>query len=298
MIESLSSLELELAAKSGVLFLVDVPEGIYRQHSSVSQSELKAIVSHSPEHYRHYQRNPRPEKESLKLGRAYHTALLEPERYEKIYHKGPDVDRRTTRGRSDWQKAVDFSEANNLELLAPEDYNAPIHMRDHIFSNLPHIAELFSGGVPEKSSFGFLEETPFKIRKDYYRPQQHQIVDLKSTRSAAPQDFERDIRKFRYHWQAAVYTDLVHAITGEPPEFFIVACEKTAPYGTAIYKIRFDLLAIARKEIRAAIKLWRQCFEKNHWPGYSAVPSEVGAHKWEWDAYKKDLHESQMGKTR
>lgn len=298
MIESLTELESELSKQSGILFLAEVLPEIYRMQGNASQSELKALSQHSPHHYLYYRRYPRPQSDPLKLGRAIHTALLEPHLYEKRYMEAPLINKRTKDGKKLSGEIMEIAHEEGKEILSKTDYHLPLEMRENIKANQPHIAELIHSGLSERSCFGFIDGAPAKCQLDYYRPGPHQILEFKSTLSANPVSFEREIRKFRYHWQAAWYIDLVKGITGEEPGFTFVALEKTPPYGGALYTLKFDLLAIARREIHEALEVWKRCKEKNHWPSYPAEPYQVGAHEWEWKNYKNWLHMKNIGSIR
>src|SRR6478735_396014 len=224
MIKTVEDLRVELNKQSGVMFLGQMPSDVYRSHESLSQSELKLIAEHSPAHFRYYRRYPRPDTDPKKLGRAAHVAILEPLRFDELYTKAPDVDRRTKIGKQMWEEAEKNAKAIGKEMLLPEHYDVPSEMRDAVRQN-PLISELLEGGVAERACFGHVHGIHAKALLDYYRPKNHEIIDLKSTKCANRRQFERDIRTYRYHWQAVWYMDLVKAITGKDPTFTIVAVE-------------------------------------------------------------------------
>lgn len=288
MIKSVEDLRVELDKTSGVMFLGDMPQEVYRSHEALSQSELKLIAEHSPAHLKHFRRYPRPDTDPKKLGRAAHTAILEPLRFEERYTKAPTVDRRTKVGKEKWEEAETNARELGKEMLLPDHYDTPIEMRNAV-RQVGLISELLENGVAERMCFGWIHDVQAKAMLDYYRPSLHDIVDLKSTKCASKRQFERDIRTYRYHWQAVWYTDLVEAITGKTPSFTIVAVETSPPYCSAVYQIKPDLMSIARREMMDAVRTVRECHETGVWPGYPTRVNEVSAHTWEWEAYKKAL---------
>lgn len=287
-IATLEELHIELQRTSGALFLSPLKEELYRDHEALSQSELKVVAAKSPAHLHYQRRYPRQATDPMKLGTACHTAILEPLKFEERYLKAPSCDKRTKKGKAEWEEV--FLRATELgkEILAGDDYDIPLRMREVIRSN-PDVSKLLDDGVVERSCFGHLHGVQAKALLDYYRPKDHAIVDLKSTKSAAEDDFERDIRKYRYHWQACWYSDLVKELTGSAPTFEIVAIETAPPYCFKVYEIDFDLMSIARKEIMETVHLIRRCMETGIWPGYSSKTKKVRASKWEWEAYKKAI---------
>lgn len=288
MIETLEDLQHTLDKNDNTLFLAQINTKLYRSHEALSQSDLKVLAEFSPAHFRYYRRHPKPDSDPKKLGRAAHVAILEPLKFEAMYMRGPRVDKRTKAGRAAWEEAEEKARESGRELLLPEHYEAPDEMREAVRSN-PSASELLEAGVAERASFGTVHGVLGKALTDYYRPRDHAIVDLKSTRCASKRSFERDIRTYRYHWQAVWYTDLIEAITGKTPSFTIIAVETVPPYGSSVYTIKPDLMSIARREMMEAVKLYQECMKTGRWPGYPAQVNEVSAHGWEWEAYMKAL---------
>lgn len=290
LIATFEDLKLELEKNSGTLFLAPLTEQLYRSHDALSQSELKVVADKSPMHLRYQRRHPRPQTDPMRLGTAAHKAILEPSKFEECYLRVPKVNRSTKEGKAIWNAALAEAEELQKEILNEEDYETALLMRESIFSN-KEIASLLEGGVAERSCIGRAYGVSAKALLDYYRPSSHEIVDLKSTRCASLRQFERDIRSYRYHWQDCWYSDLVKEITGEAPTFKIVAVENVEPYCAAVFSIKFDLRAIARREIQQTVDLIKRCQDTGVWPGYPSEVNELGAWKREWDAYKKALQE-------
>lgn len=291
MIQTLADLRLELNKQSGVLFLAQLGPEVYRSHEALSQSSIKVIADKSPLHYHHYKRYPRPSSDSQKLGTVAHCAVLEPLTFQERFFVMPKVNLRTNLGKSQLAEAEVMAKQSRRQIVTKDVMDHAESMRDSI-RRQGEVSELLEGGVTERASFGFMYDLHTKIQTDYYKPAPRKIVDLKSCKSANPIHFERDIKKFRYHWQAAWYVDLMTAITGELHSFEILAVESTPPYATCIYTFSFKILTLARQEIRETLQTLKDCDDTGKWPGFKRHEASVS--KYEWEAYKKLNNERLM----
>lgn len=96
------------------------------------------------------------------------------------------------------------------------------------------------------------------------------IVDVKSTESAAPEDFARSVHRFGYHQQGATYIDGVIALGIDPnPEFLMIAVEKQPPYLCEVYALEPFALSLGRARNRRALEVFKRCTETGNWPGYT-----------------------------
>jgi exodeoxyribonuclease VIII len=98
------------------------------------------------------------------------------------------------------------------------------------------------------------------------------VVDLKTTKSASKRGFAKSVAEYRYHVQAAIYTDLLEANGLFVPEFIFIAVEKTYPYAVGIYKLDQDALDLGRSLYQRDLALYKHCVEMDDWPAY---PEEV-----------------------
>ena len=107
------------------------------------------------------------------------------------------------------------------------------------------------------------------------------IVDLKTTRDASPEEFARSIAQYRYHVQAAFYSDGYRAAFGEAPRGFVfIAVETEAPYLVAVYVASEAMTQRGRIDYQADLDTFRWCRDHNDWPGYSGHPLTIDLPKW------------------
>ena len=287
-LQTLEELRAELHKNSGVGFLLPIAEHIYRAHEAISQSEIKLMAKATPKHLQYQRRFPRPSSDAQKLGTAAHLAILQPLLFEDNYLKAKKSDKRTKEGRSEWAEVKAQAEKLGKKILDEKEYSSALEMRQSVRSD-PEMNRLLEHGVAERACFGYLHGLSVKALLDFYKPKTHEIVDIKSTKCAEPSVFEKDVRKYRYHWQACWYSDLIKEITGEAPTFKILAIESHPPFCSAIYEIDFDLMSIARKEIMEKIDIYKRCLDSGVWPGYSNAVQKISANKWEWDKFKDGI---------
>jgi exodeoxyribonuclease VIII len=289
MIATMDELLSTLDKNEGQGYLLRVAEEVYRSHPYVSQSELKVFSQQTPAHFREQRLKPKKDSDAMRLGTAVHTAILEPMEYEKRYMLGPKVNRRTKKGKEQWLEALQEAIDKGMELLEPDIYYPPIAMRERVRKS-KFFNEVLSHGVTERAVFAKSGGIFCKGKMDYFKPEEVEIIDLKSTLIAAPQVFEKDIKKFKYHWQAAFYIDLIKAVTGQDASFKILAVEKIPPFGISLQEIGFDLLAIARREIAETQARLALCYANDDWPGYPEKLFTHRANEYEWKAFKALIH--------
>lgn len=238
----------------------------YRKVQAINKSLLDHIAPpNTPAHCKHRMTEPESETPALRLGHLTHSAILEPES-AKTWAIAPEgLDFRTKEGRA-------WKEANTEKEIVPWTEHQRISaMRDAVWRH-PAAGQLLLGARVERSIFAWDEPTglPVKARVDAIAPVA--LVDLKTTESAAPRAFAKDMARFRYHVQGAFYLDLyaaIHPETVQAEAFLIIAVEKSPPYAVAVYLIERAAIDKGRAEYRRDLDLFAQCYRADCWPAYS-----------------------------
>lgn len=265
------------------LFTVDMPliKGIYghltnseyRALEGVSITYLKEIAR-SPAHFKELVANPIIPSADMKLGTAFHAALLEPESF-KNYAVAPEIDKRTKAGKQAWEEFV--KENSGKETMEKEDYETVLKMVESV-SNHPTAKKLLTGGKAEQSVFWKCPVTDVlcKCRPDYLIEKKGIIVDIKTTYDASEYAFKRSIAKFQYHLQSAFYLEGVGINIGKVLSDFVhVVVEKTPPFAVGIYVLDDASIAEASKEIKRLLEIYSNCLKTNSWPSYPEVIQNV-----------------------
>lgn len=255
-------------------------ESYHGDRETVSSSTLKTLSSKSPAHARADLDTPRPETPALLLGRAVHSAVLEPDSYSTRYAVAPVCDRRTKAGKEQWARFV--ADHPGASIITAADAETVDGIRAAIEAH-PVARHAVRDGQAELSGYFTDPETgvPCRIRPDYLRAADGIMVDLKTTLDASPRGFERSIQTFGYHLQASFYAAGYESITGEPlRDFLFLTVEKVRPYAVGAYRIEDQALEVGRQQYRAALRQWAECLEHDHWPAYSDRIESISLPTW------------------
>lgn len=245
----------------------------------------KSLISDykSPAHLYLKMNEPQQRKQAFDEGQAFHTFILEPDKFMERVAIKPTCDRRSNENKAIHAKF----EADNASKawITQEYYEGLIPMREAI-RNHEVCRDLFASGMPELSFFwtdGFGLE--WKMRTDWITPDGDSfiIADLKKTgKGADPETFRKEIANHRYHWQHYIYREGFIANMGKVPRFLFVAVEDTAPYAVNIFELDDTWLEAAGRSIepiRYQLAEYKDVPGEN-WPAYSPVINTINAPAW------------------
>lgn len=300
--------------------------GIHSGISFETYSAIKAannsgltLVERSPLHYfAQYidpRREPRTETPAMKLGRAIHTAALEPHQFARRYHLEPIPEDfpGTLVSADDYRAACASlgikppSTKAAMKTLLMATPNPPVFFEDiagQIESKFELLSEkqmeacegiagnvrksdaamtLLSDGKAEEVAVWKDPETGVlcKARLDWLSSDRNVIVDLKSTTDARPEKFKRSIQEYGYHRQVAWYLDGVEYASGTRPGVFaFIVYESTAPYAAAYYYADQEMITIGRRENRILLRSYADCLASGKWPGFPEELREISLPAW------------------
>lgn len=246
------------------------PHKYHRRRIGVVSKSALDMVHRSPAHYKAWVDGLLPERDTpaLRFGVAFHCALLEPERFEREYTVEPDFGdcrKKENRAARDEWRAVNDGKTP----LSEEDYEAIRGMVTAVHSH-ELAGKMIRDGEPELTVSWTDDETGLqcKARADYYVRKLGMVLDIKSTEDATWEGFRRNIAKWRYHVQDALYRAGFAAV-GEPCQHFVfVAVEKTFPHAIGIYTLDADSVSKGYSAARRDITTLAECLKKDEWPGY------------------------------
>jgi exodeoxyribonuclease VIII len=273
----------------------DVSEADYHASDIVSRGMLKTLRKSPAEFHARYVARTMTDRDTAALifGRLLHTAVLEPERWERFITVRPDVDGRTKDGKAalaEW-RATHTPET----IVATAEQHALILAMSKEIASDKHASMLLSGaaGYRERAYRWHDPETGLPMRaKADVALERPVIVDLKSFGDVpTPEAFGGEAVRRWYHAQGAIYCDGAEAITGVPHRFVLVAINKKPPHEVAVYELDTEELDLGRREYRAALRELQQRREVNDWkaawqrepqflkfPGWAFRSSEEWAH--------------------
>jgi hypothetical protein len=260
----------------------EVQEGVY--HSRVLGMASKSGLDQfrrSPAHYRAWVDGRRyRETDALRLGKAIHCAVLEPERFACDYVIAPDFGdcrkRENKIARDAWNK-----EHRDATVLRNAEGLATLGIIRSMVAH-PLVSSLFEGGAPEVTVRWDDAATGIacKSRLDLYRQDLATVVDVKSTADASPDAFRRDMWSYGYHRQDAFYRSGLRAL-GAPIQHFVFVCvEKSAPHAVALYSIDADALERGELENARLLTGLAAAVARDDWPGYPETIQTLQLPRW------------------
>ena len=141
-------------------------------------------------------------------------------------------------------------------------------------------------GKSEQSLFAQDKESGVMLRARIDRlpdqtPAPTIIIDVKTAASADPRDFGRSAAEYGYDIQAEFYKHVLKLARGDwETTFRFIVVEKSAPYLVSVIELDSEYASIGRQRMRRAIDLYKECVEKNEWPGYDPIEHLVGPPTW------------------
>jgi len=271
----------------------------YLAWPGVSRSGLWTLYGRTPAHFRWEQDHAEEvETEAMRLGTAVHAAILEPERFAEVYITGGPVNPKTGNpyGR-DTKKFAEWAAEQDALVLSESDFEmcqalgAAVHAHPHAGPLVKEMRREVSiqwqhgpTGTLMKSRLDGVADT---------KTGGLILVDLKTTRSAAPQRFGADAYRMGYLWQMAAYRmGLVATAEQEVEKVLLVAIEKEPPYGVAVYQPDEAQLTLGESQVTDALRQLELCKRFGDWPGYPEgiedlmLPGYAGA---EWTPFAGGL---------
>lgn len=258
----------------------DVPYPTYDAWDCARSTELKRLAEGaSPAHVRLASNGSGPSRD---LGSALHLAVWQPLDYPHLVEVWTDTKTRTERFRA---RAAEIAAAGGLLITAEEAAHVTpmvAALRAHRRARplleacqereLSVVFDLQAEPMPDDTDPPLLAT---KARLDGVAAGLAAILDLKTTSDASPRAFPWAVRRYGYHYQAAVYLEAASA-SGLPAEHYcLVAIENHPPYAVAVYRLKLDAVQTARRELDPAIRTLARCYLTGQWPGYPEDIHEI-----------------------
>jgi len=235
-----------------VLRLEGIPDAVYHATKGIGSTKLKKFADAPAK----YKANVQLKSKSLDMGHAVHTRILQPEIFDTtVACKPPWLSRNSN-------EYKDIAAHNpNVSILNKCDYdNAKLCSNE-----LMHrYGQFFTGGVSEVSYWKKDEKTGLILKARIDHEHDGLCVDLKTTVSAAPGDFERNACKYGYHIQDALYS----IVTGIE-DFVFIAIETSNPFLSTFNVFNEVDRALSKEYCNELLHSLSLCQKKNVWPGYT-----------------------------
>jgi exodeoxyribonuclease VIII len=244
-----------------------------RYHSSTSyysSSDLKHITKYSPYHFKVMRDKGIgrvKQTDDMILGSLVHCLLLTPNDFDQEFMLLPTLDRRTKVGREAYQLACDT--AGDRIVTDVETYDMAREMVDSVKKN-SYAMEILDLCKTEVSYFWKCPFSGLRLRARVDACTSSYLVELKTSRSAAPSAFERQAYNMHYDLSACHYSEGLSATGGERPRtvYFIVV-ENEPPFVSQVYKADESFMESGHTKWLDAVQKLESAIANNKWPGYS-----------------------------
>lgn len=258
----------------------------YADHSAVSQSMLKTYVEKPLKYegiYVSHRFPPDAETDALRIGKAFHMAVLEPDRFRESVIAAPKCDRRTKEGKALFAA---FCEASAGKVILSQEELANVQaMADGVFVDdtardlleKPREVELplrwldAESGIECKAKLDALIADSFSFAC---------VLDLKSSKDPTPTGFAKSAIEYGYDRQAAVYCRAASLFTGKPAIMAFIAVRSEVPYDCWVYKLSADAppwMQTADRRLSEELAALKHARDTNYWfaPGQHSLNTLV-----------------------
>lgn len=257
----------------------------YRACRDLNWSLLK-LIAKSPLHMHHgtrqRDRDEASESPALRLGRATHAAILEPERFAAdwtVFHSA-------RRGKV-WQAFKEEHEGR--EILSSVEHHKATAMAEAVRAR-PELAALLSDGVAELSLRwteivpGHDEPLRMKARLDWVTEDADGgllLVDVKTARDIDARVFGTQAARLVYHGQMAHYAAGLSKLTGQPVRTALLVVESEAPHDCGVYWLDDVALECGRRRRRELLAKLVESLQKEGAEGQIVGTRYLALPDWE-----------------
>ncbi len=235
-----------------VLRLEGVPDAVYHATQGIGSTKLKKFAEAPAK----YKANIQLKSKSMDMGSAVHIRVLQPEIFNTtIACKPPWLSRNSNEYKDIAAAFPDVTFLNEC------DYNAAIECSDAL---LKRYEKFFSNGAAEISYWKRDEITQLIIKARIDYEHENLCVDLKTTITAAPGEFDRQASKYGYFLQDALYS----MVTGID-NFAFIATETSESYLSTLNMFNQIDRGLAKDYCNELLHRLSLCYKNDVWPGYT-----------------------------
>ena len=201
------------------------------------------------------------DKPAFQIGRLFHAWIIEG---KKLWADPFEGNKRTKA----YQEYKAECELEGLEPVGESDIRK-LKLMKRSFESNPLAVALLEQTVRREQTIQFdYAGLDCKVRLDMWL-ESDAIVDLKTTRNAAPEKFfYQGINDFGYHHSAAFYELGVQSYleTTENIPYLFIAVENQEPFRCVVHKMNNDVREVGRRDVHAALEDIAKCKQENNWP--------------------------------
>jgi hypothetical protein len=216
--------------------------------------------------------------QAMKLGSAFHSFVLQPEKFEKEYMIFDDSAKvaeigggnpRATTKYKEWLQTLPMDK-ERLSLSETAHFE-PLKER---IANDPFFKYITKGAIIEeklKFSYPIAENETIAMVSipDIVNVEKKVVIDLKTCQSAKVESFKKDAANLDYHLQAAIYIEACKQVYGDGDwTFMFLAAETNAPYLIQWLSCDEQFVNVGKYEADILAMLWTDCCVNGFNRGY------------------------------
>lgn len=249
-----------------------LPFADYLAIPALSSSGAKHLLR-SPAHYRDAMDNPKPPTAAMRIGTSVHIGALESDQFDARVACAPVCDKRTKVGK---ELFAEFESTTNEDTLifSSDDY---IRVLGTVQAVRAHkaAAAVIDGAEVELTIIWTDERWGIQRKARLDIVNGGLVADLKTCQDASRDAFRREVEKYKYFVQAAMYVDAYTAAFGTEPEaYLLIAAETDRPHQVAVYPLDWGAIDAGRALLDVAMERYRDCLQSSRWPGYGDLIAE------------------------
>ena len=262
--------------------LLDMPNEQYHRTAAASKSTLD-LVAQSPALVPWSRAAPEDEEAAsqIDIGNAFEALLLEPERFAATYLVDTALNKSTKEGKAEAAAVREQADEAGAAILTPKQY-AQVHLMQRSALAHPVVASLLGQRIAaQRSWFWFDEDTGVdcKCRPDVMLTGRPVVADIKI--SGQIDRFANSVHDYRYHVQAALYSDAYYWATGKPLKAYgFLAIEETLPHPAQLYVLDDEAMELGRRLYRRDLNTYAHCVQTGEWPSYADEPKTLSLPHW------------------
>lgn len=225
-------------------------EGNYFETNAVSYSFLKSFAVCPANAFRQYDAS-----KEMDFGTALHDIILE----KKEYYTYEKIDGRYAAGKA--QKIeLEKMQIENKSIIEKSDYDLIKTLEAELLTRKIGdltVKDIIITGIIEHGYICKYNDVDLRVKPDSYLELDDRVIilDLKTIGSVG--EFYWNAKKYKYDWQAAIYSSVISALTGKPADFIFAVMEKKAPYGVKLIEIESESAEEKIQETIEEYKKWK-----------------------------------------
>ena len=277
----------------------DVEDEFYHNSPGISASGLKTIDKECPQVYKYGSDQPSAEKtEALILGSATHKYILEHDDFQDEFLFSP-VDKKTDRKWKIFEN--EHKEDPQIILRARDEAMLSGMLTSLRTPKSQSSANTYDGIVinpntqREKALYVVDKKRNIIIKVKVDINMDGMFIDLKSTKSANPDNFMKDAANLGYGIQAAFYLHVAREAEKKANLFGFIAIEKDAPFMHSVILLADEDIELEMTHISRLLDTYAYCLNNDHWYGYAGIDSETKSEPLfvvknmpQWHRYKRE----------